>query len=77
MVSALPFVVASVDASLSDVVPAEVLSVSPVVSGGSVAADVPYRPMPDLVLVDGVGKPWPPSWRSHLPTLDQPTPPVA
>ena len=36
-----------------------------------------YRPMPDLVLVDGVGKPWPPSWRSHLPTLDQPTPPVA
>lgn len=30
-----------------------------------------YRPMPDLVLVDGVGKPWPPSWRSHLPALDQ------
>ena len=38
-----------------------------------------YRPMPDLVLVDDVGKPWPPSWRAHLPVPDQqpePLPPV-
>jgi hypothetical protein len=31
-----------------------------------------FRPMPDAVLVEGVGKPWPASWRAHLPSLDQP-----
>ena len=30
-----------------------------------------FRPLPDLVLVDGVGKPWPASWRAHLPAMDQ------
>jgi len=36
-----------------------------------------YRPLPDAVLVDGVGKPWPASWRSHLPERGQVSLPVA
>lgn len=27
-----------------------------------------YRPLPDAVLVEGVGKPWPEAWRRHLPS---------
>jgi len=36
-----------------------------------------YRPLPDAVLVEGVGKPWPATWRSHLPALDRPLAPVS